>query len=140
MPPPTPPPAHTIFRAHDVGPSGPSGPSDPTRAPLTPHCLLTLLQTSIWARRDAIRQWPLQRALQCSLELAEARSQPRATLSHLTPSHAQYHATDHVACATQLSQYSSHTPQALRYCHDDAIPGFQLLHRACQGRSNAPPP
>ena len=24
-------------------------------------------------------------------------------------------------------------------CHDDAIPGFQLLHRARRGRSNAPP-
>lgn len=42
-----------------------------------------------WERRAAARRWPLSRALQCGLELAEA----------------------------------------LRHCHDDALPGFRLMHR-----------
>ena len=42
-----------------------------------------------WERRSASKRWPLARALQCGLELAEA----------------------------------------LAYLHDEALPGFQLLHR-----------
>lgn len=47
-------------------------------------------QGSIFERRAAVKRWPLVRALQVGLELAEA----------------------------------------LRYCHDDAVPGFRLLVRA----------
>jgi len=46
-------------------------------------------QVSVWVRRRSVKQWPLQRALQCGIELAEA----------------------------------------LRYLHNEAMPGFQLLHR-----------
>lgn len=46
-------------------------------------------QVACWTRRAEVRRWPLSRALQVGLELAEA----------------------------------------LRYCHDDAVPGFRVLHR-----------
>ena len=133
-------------------------------------------QVPIWERRAATRRWPLSRALQCGLELAEARSQrDRNPAPHLTPisrlSHASYltptsrHTSRHITrhcmpeytpyrpimphhrrCATAVTKDPNPNPnlnpnpnQALRYCHDDAIPGFQLLHRPRLGRSNALP-
>ena len=33
---------------------------------------VTCTQVSAWARRRSVKAWPLQRALQCGIELAEA--------------------------------------------------------------------
>ena len=33
---------------------------------------MTCTQVSAWARRRSVKAWPLQRALQCGIELAEA--------------------------------------------------------------------
>ena len=80
-----------ILRAVGIGASG--------RAPfLVLERLHELLSAALpksadglpyWERRRQTGKWPLARALQCGLELAEA----------------------------------------LRYCHDEAVPGFRLMHR-----------
>lgn len=81
-------------------------------------------QVSFWERRSMCKRWPLSRALHVGFELAEAR---RARPSSPADSAGVEHSPRPRPPTMPLDFLPS--AQALRYCHDEAVPGFRLMHR-----------